>query len=109
MKADAWLYPPPHQFRETCCIASMECQAARVICFYRENGALGGTIYDRGIPLKMDMTQEAIADLIADTLKDRESCDRMRDRAREWAMSQDWDRLARIVLEVYERIEEEKS
>src|SRR3990167_5188586 len=43
MMADALLYPPPHDFRETYGMIFLEAQAAGVKCFYRQNGALGET------------------------------------------------------------------
>ena len=102
MISDAWLYPP-HGFRETCCIAAMECQAAGVLTFYRENGALGETIGERGIPVTNDNLLEKL-----ELLKDREKCQGLRDKAREWAMLQDWEIIAKTVLRVYDSIEEQR-
>ncbi len=60
LKSDIFLYPPPHDFRETSCISAMEAQAAGVLCFYRMNGALGETVGDRGIALPLDSKPEDI-------------------------------------------------
>jgi len=105
MKADATIYPPPHSFRETYGIAFLEAQAAGMLCFYRENGALGETVGNRGIPLKMDMTPEAIADKVADTLLDIKNCDRLRKKARAYAMKRTWGLQADKFLNLYQRVE----
>lgn len=105
MKSDAMLYPPPHQFRETYGIAFLEAQAAGIICFYRENGALGETISDRGIPLKMDATPQDIVDTIASTLNS--PSDIIRERARMYALQRTWAKQAGKFLTLYKMIEGE--
>ena len=100
-RSDCLLYPPPHQFRETYGIAFLEAQAAGVLCFYRQNGALGETIGDRGIPLAMDMTPEAIATLIASTLTDDHARCEIRNKAREYALTRSWRAQAEKMLKLY--------
>jgi len=104
MKADAMLYPPPHQFRETYGIAFLEAQAAGVICFYRENGALGETIGDRGIPLPMDFSQEQIVDTIVKTLGDKSGCDTIRRGGKKFALNRTWGNQTEKILKLYEEI-----
>ena len=109
MMADIMLYPPPHQFRETYGIAFLEAQAARVLCFYRENGSLGETIGKRGIPLKMDATPQDIVATIKQTLDNLKRCDLLRLRGREYACRRDWGKQADKVLKLYDIIEKEKK
>ena len=106
MKTDIWLYPPPHSFRETYCITALEAQASNVLCFYRQNGALGETIGNRGIPLRLDMSKEEIVQTIVETKIDNEFCDRMIARAREYAMNRSWESQSLKFLALYKRIEE---
>ena len=101
MQADALIYPPPHQFRETYGIAFLEAQAAGVLVFYRQNGALGETVGKRGIPLPMDMSQENIVNTVVSTLSNKEKCDRIRVEAREWALQKDWREQAKKMLLLY--------
>jgi len=102
-QADAIIYPP-HSFRETYGIAFVEAQAAGVICFYRENGALGETIGDRGVPIKMDATPEQIVELVAKTLNDKPFCANVRERARHYGMKRDWVAQADKMLLLYRRL-----
>ena len=108
-KAGAMVYPPPHQFRETYGIAFLEAQAAGAICFYRQNGALGETIGERGVPLSMDSTPEAIVRVIVDTLHNRKKCFTIRTKARDYALKRSWDSQAEKVLTLYRQIEEMKQ
>lgn len=104
-QADAIIYPP-HNFRETYGIAFLEAQAAGVMCFYRENGALGETIGDRGIPIKMDATPEQIVKLVASTLQDKSLCVNVRERARKYGLMRDWAKQADKLLTLYRRLED---
>ena len=104
MKADIMLYPPPHDFRETYGIAFLEAQAAGVLCFYRMNGALGETIGNRGIPLKLDATEDEIVDIIVQTLHNEKRCDNLRKRAREYALKRSWGRQTEKILELYRKV-----
>lgn len=103
MRADAMLYPP-HPFTETYGIAFLEAQAAGVICFYRENGALGETISDKGVPLPMDMKPQDIVTKIVETLNDKIECDNLRQKAREFAMQRTWAKQADKFLSLYDII-----
>mgnify|MGYP001572797320 CR=1 FL=1 len=102
-KADAMVYPP-HSFRETYGIAFLEAQAAGVMCFYRQNGALGETIGDRGIPLPMDSTPEQIVERIRTTLEDKQTCGKIRERAKKYGKSRDWEGQADKILLLYRRL-----
>ena len=104
MKADVMLYPPPHDFRETYGIAFLEAQAARVLCFYRKNGALGETIGNRGVPLENNMTKEAIVKEITTVLNDTARSEKLRDKGRKYAMSRDWGVQAKKVLDLYGKL-----
>ena len=100
-QADAMIYPP-HSFRETYGITFLEAQAAGVLCFYRQNGALGETIGDRGIPLAMKATPEEIVKTIKETLLDDSSIIRL--RAKEYAKKRDWSGQADKVLNLYKQL-----
>ena len=102
LQSDIMLYPP-HPFRETYGIAFLEAQAAGVLIFYRKNGALGETIGNRGIPLDLNLSPEQIVNTIVETLDNKEKCDDLRKRAKEYALSRTWEKQAGKVLEVYER------
>jgi len=104
MKADAMLYPPPHDFRETYGIAFLEAQAAGVICLYRMNGALGETIGNRGVPLQEDLTDEEIVSKISSNLNDRARCDILRDKGRKYALKRDWSVQADKFLKLYDML-----
>ena len=106
MRSSLMLYPP-HPFRETYGIAFLEAQAAGVICVYRQNGALGETISNRGIPLKMDATPQDIVDKITTTL-DNKDCGIIRNRAREYALARDWSIQADKFLELYKQLEKRR-
>jgi len=106
-KSDVMLYPPPHGFRETYGIAFLEAQAAGVICFYRQNGALGETIGKRGVPLKLDATKEEIVSIIVSTLHNVEKCGKIRESGIDYAMKCSWEVQAEKLLEVYRRLDEQ--
>ncbi len=103
MKSSVMLYPP-HHFRETYGITFLEAQAAGVICFYRENGALGETIGNRGISLKMNLTPEEIVKKITDTLGDEKLCYNIRERARKYALQRDWSKQTDKMLQLYQEL-----
>lgn len=102
-QADALLYPP-HPFRETYGITFLEAQAAGVMCFYRQNGALGETIGDRGIPIPMDAKPEQIAELIASTLGAKTRCGKIREQAKKYGKGRDWLGQADKFLTLYRRL-----
>lgn len=104
MKADAMLYPPPHDFRETYGIAFVEAQAAGCLVFYRQNGALGETIGDRGIPLPINATPEEIVGTIIKNLGNTEHNVIIRDRARKWGLQRTWEAQAGKWRELYRRL-----
>ena len=104
MKADIMLYPPPHEFRETYGITFLECQAAGTIVFYRQNGALGETIGNRGIPLANDMSKEDIVCKIVETIGNKELCGIIRDKGREYAMARTWHKQAQKCLSLYTQL-----
>lgn len=103
-KAQCMLYPPPHDFRETYGIAFLEAQAAGVIVFYRQNGALGETVRDRGIPLRNDMSQEEIVKTITMTLSDKNRCGKIVRRAKKYGLQRDWGKQAEKILTLYQML-----
>jgi hypothetical protein len=103
-KTEILLYPPPHQFRETYGIAFLEAQAAETLVFYRQNGALGETVADRGVPLPMDASQEHIIDMLVAKLDNSELCSTIKARGREYAMSRTWEKQALKMLRLYEAV-----
>ena len=106
-KAGLWLYPPPHDFRETCCISAIECQAAGVLCFYRMNGALGEVLGDRGVPLPLTSTQDEIVNSIINVLTDPLRVSTMRLEGRKWAMQRNYRHLADCFLKAYQLCKDE--
>ena len=104
-RSQCMLYPPPHNFRETYGIAFLEAQAAGVLCFYRQNGALGETIGNRGIPLAIDMTPEQIVRKIVDTLKNPKLCGKIISSGRKYAMNRTWEKQTKKMLKLYKDIE----
>ena len=107
-RASILLYPP-HPFRETYGIAFLEAQAAGVLCFYRQNGALGETIGDRGIAFSLDTKPEEIVSLIVATLADEAKCYNYRERAKKYARARDWSGQADKILALYERLNHVKQ
>jgi len=103
-KAQCMLYPPPHDFRETYGIAFLEAQAAGCIVFYRQTGALGETVGNRGIPLPLDSTQEQIINKIVETLGDEGLCYNISKAARNYGLNRSWDKQAEKMLKLYNRI-----
>ena len=91
-EGDIWLYPP-NDFEEVYCAQAVECQAAGMMCFYRENGALPEVVGDRGIPLPMDISDEDIVELIKKNWTE-ENQKYFGGKAREWAMKQSWSKVA---------------
>ena len=104
MASGIMLYPPPHDFRETYGIAFLEAQAAGVICFYRQNGALGETVGNRGIALDNDMTGEQIALKIRETIDNETLCGTLRREARDYAMKRRWEGQVSKMLRLYKRL-----
>jgi glycosyltransferase involved in cell wall biosynthesis len=102
LKSDIWLYPP-HQFRETCCISAIEAQASKVACVYRQNGALGETVGNRGIPLPLTASPDDILKALEQTSTiDREAAYR-------WAVKQDWSTIAKSAITLYHEIERRRG
>ena len=102
-KSDCMLYPP-HQFRETYGIAFLEAQASGVLCFYRQNGALGETVGSRGIPLQMHLSNEEIVDKITSTLKDKMLCGKLRAEGKKYALKRTWGKQGEKMLELYNQL-----
>lgn len=104
MSAGCLLYPP-HDFRETYGIAFLEAQAAGVICFYRQNGALGETVGNRGVPIPMDAKPKDIISIIQNTLQDKARCATLRTKARDFALKRTWFSQTSKMLKLYQHIE----
>jgi len=66
--------------------------AAGCVCFYNPIGALPETIGDKGIPLPK--SEKKIIRTIVNTMSNEEKTKNLRERARAWAMKQDWSRVA---------------
>ena len=107
MKSSILLYPPPHDFRETYGIAFLEAQAAGLLVFYRENGALGETIGDRGIPIPLTASQDDIISILRNTLHNKTLCATLRKRGREFAMRHTWYSQTSKMLKLWSRLEAE--
>jgi len=108
-KTEALVYPPPHQFRETYGIAFLEAQAAGTLVFYRQNGALGETIGNRGVPLAMDLTPPQIVDIIYRTLDNKVLCARLKKKGMSYAMKRTWKIQALKMLRLYEGVRDDKG
>lgn len=94
LKSQYLLYPP-HPFRETYGISFLEAQAAGITVIYRENGALGETIGDRGIPVSMDATPQEIIDKIKHN-------DWTPEIGKLFAIGKTWDKQAEKILKLYD-------
>ena len=109
-RSQIWLYPPPHEFRETYCILAQELQAAGVVCFYRQNGALGETIGPlRGVPLTLDATPEQIVQRLVRVMSDPEEWQRLTIEGRRQALRQSWGEQTNKMLKLYGIIEGRKN
>jgi len=105
-EANYWIYPP-HPFRETCCIASMECQMSGVTCIYRQNGALGETIGDRGTPIPADADLDTAADIAIKAMKLTDLD--LIDRGEAWAKRHSYEDLAQRFLRIYQHCLDKKN
>lgn len=105
-KAECMLYPPPHNFRETYGIAFLEAQAAGMIVFYRQNGALGETVGNRGIPLALNLTPEQIVETVVNGLKNKNG--KMLDKGRKYAMKRSWEKQADKFLKLFKELDNGK-
>lgn len=104
---DAWLYPPNHAFRETFCISALEMQAANVICFYRQSGALGETIGEGcGVPLPLEQEPAETVAKICEVLTNPGISSKLRDNGRVHAMRRTWAAQAQKVFDLYKAIEQ---
>ena len=83
----------------------MEAQAAGVICFYRQNGALGETIGNRGVALPLDMKPEDIVNIVVKTLADPSLCGKIQEKAKTYALARDWSAQADKFLRLYKEEE----
>jgi glycosyltransferase involved in cell wall biosynthesis len=94
-EATVWLYPP-NAFEEVYCALAVEAQAAGVLCFYRENGALPEVIADRGIPIAMDADNTSIVQC----LREHMGNDALREKAAEWGRKQTWRKVAKAMRDI---------
>ena len=108
MKADCMVYPP-HAFRETYGIAFLEAQAAGCLVFYRQNGALGETVGDRGVPIPIEAKQDEVVQIILEALSQREECGRIRWRAKRYGLQRTWAKQAEKLLNLYWELENEQN
>lgn len=89
MEADIWLYPT--DFLETFCITALEAQASGTLCFASSLGALRETLSpDRAFFINEKESPEKIAQFV---FQNRNNVEK-REKAREWALQQTWDRVA---------------
>ncbi len=97
-QAQAMVYPP-HSFRETYGIAFLEAQAAGCLVFYRQNGALGETVGNRGVPIPMDAKPEEIVKLIVDKIDNSYDIIKL---GREYSLQRSWSKQIEKLLRLYE-------
>ncbi len=93
-ETQAYVYPP-HPFRETYGITFIECQRSKVLCFYRENGALGETIGDRGFVFK-DVQN------VIDTISIPQH--NVLNRGYEYSLTRDWKSQVKKMQDLYWRL-----
>jgi len=101
-KSRFMLYPP-HPFRETYGIAFLEAQAAGVVCLYRQNGALGETIGERGISISMDMTPLDLVDRVIEIA--HQDLNGIIKLGKQYALKRTWERQAGKMLKLYQELE----
>ena len=95
--SDVWFYPT--DFTETYCITALEAQAAGLLCACSGISSLPEIVGSRGIIGGNKMNDERERDdltrKLINTLKDPQEKNTLTSKAREWAMNQDFDNLAK--------------
>ena len=94
LRADAMLYPGPHDFCETYGITFLEAQAAGCVPVTRDNGALPET-NAHGITLPNESSEDEWVSAVQAAL---DYSDEERAKMRDWAKTQTWDSVADRVV-----------
>ena len=98
-KSDIWFYPT--NFLETYCIAAVEAQASEVLCVSSDIGSLGEIVGGRGVTFPGDSTDEFMLEKLFSIIDDPERKSALTDKAKDWAMKQDFDTLIDDWIEMY--------
>ena len=97
MKSDVWLYPT--DFEETYCIAALEAMAAGCLVATTRLAGLTTTVADRGVmvdpPIIDENQQLSLLTRLFFVLDRPEVKSRYVQKAREWALSQTYSKLAK--------------
>lgn len=105
MRSAVMLYPGPHPFNETFCIAALEAQAAGCIPVTRDNGALPET-NRYGIRLANDSPAEKWVEAVVTAMGRSEA---QRQKMRLWAWQQTWDAVAGRCIDRLRSVAKEKK
>jgi glycosyltransferase involved in cell wall biosynthesis len=95
--SDVWLYPT--DFKETYCITALEAQAAGCLCACTDIGSLSEIVGERGIVGGKDISdinvEENLIKELVKVLKNPEEKEILTKKAREWALKQSFQNLAK--------------
>lgn len=97
MKSDVWLYPT--EFEETYCISALEAMASGCLVASVKHAGLANTIGPRGLlgkhPMSLKQNQEDLLNKLYYVLDRADIKKRYVEKAREWALTQTYETLAK--------------
>ena len=97
MKSDVWLYPT--EFEETYCISALEAMASGCLVASVKHAGLANTIGSRGLlgkhPMSLKENQEDLLNKLYYVLDRDDIKKRYVEKAREWALTQTYESLAK--------------
>jgi len=101
LKSDIWLYPT--DFQETYCISALEAMAAGCLVASVKYAGLIDTIGDRGIMCEhpIDQNKDVLLKKLCFVLDRPEIKKRYIDKAKEWALSQTYENLAKEWIKMF--------
>ena len=102
MKSDVWLYPT--EFLETYCISALEAMASRCLVSTVNIGGISTTVSTRGImtegPITLEKNKDNLLKKLFMVLDSTEIKNNYLDKAQEWALTQNFDTLAKEWVEM---------
>ena len=102
MKSDVWLYPT--EFLETYCISALEAMASRCLVSTVNIGGISTTVSTRGImtegPITLEKNKDNLLKKLFMVLDSPEIKNNYLDKAQEWALTQNFDTLAKEWVEM---------
>ena len=103
-RTDIWLYLPD-TFEEVYCALAVECQAAGVLCFYQDSGALPETVGNRGVIV----TKDNAVNIITSTLANKNLTKHLRSSGKKWAKKQTWSGVVERMCDIIAKDEQERD